>query len=176
MVKIFHMLRLINKNQLGMTMMELVIAMLISAVITGAITSTLFQVVEVSASTNNHMIAVRQAQSAGYWVSHDALMAQAEPVIVENAGQLESITMDWGDWDGNTYQVVYTFGDELQRAYSINSVADSTGIIAEFIDPANTGCQFIDGRLILTVTITVGSGSQVQSETRTYGLVPRPGS
>lgn len=154
--------------------------MLITAVITGAITSTIFQVVEVSASTNNHMIAVRQAQSAGYWVSHDALMAQAEPVIVENAGQLESITMDWGDWDGNAYQVVYTFGDELQRELtktdSGGSASTSTGIIAEFIDPANTGCQFIDGRLILTVTITVGSGSQVQSETRTYEIVPRPGS
>ena len=161
-------------------MIELVIAMLICAVITGAITSILFQVIEVSASTNNHMIAVRQAQSAGYWVSHDTLMAQAEPVIVENAGELESITLDWGDWDGNEYQVVYTFGDELQRSYSTTdsdgNTGTSVGIIAEFIDLANTSCQFIDGQLILTVTITVGSGSQAQSETRTYGLVPRPGS
>ncbi len=37
----FHRLRLINKNQLGFTLIELVMAIAISTVITGAITSTL---------------------------------------------------------------------------------------------------------------------------------------
>jgi len=178
--KIFHKLGLINKNQSGVTMMELVIAIAISGVIIGAITSALFQVVETSASTNNHMIAVRHVQNAGYWVSLDALMAQQEPVIVENAGQLESITFTWTEWNTNiVHQVVYTFTGSglrsVQRDHSENGVITKTGIIAEYIDPANTSCQFVDGKLTLTVTAAVGGGSQVQSETRTYEIVPRPG-
>ena len=79
----FHRLRLINKNQLGFTLIELVMAIAISGVITGAITGTIFQVIVGSARTNNHMIAVTQVQDAGYWLSHDAQMIQQAPVIVD---------------------------------------------------------------------------------------------
>ncbi len=182
MVKIFHILRSINRNQLGFTLMELTIAMAISGIITGAVTMTIFQVVDSSGRTSAHMTAVRQVQSAGYWVSHDVLMAQdlvlADESVDDPDGSRFPFTLTWSDWTNNeVHTVIYSIvGDELQRAHSINSGAATMGVIAEFIDPGNTSCEYTGGTLVFTVTATVGAGSAAQTETRTYEVIPRPGS
>lgn len=174
MVKIFHILRSINRNQLGITLMELAVAMLISGIISGSVTLTIFQVFDSSGRTSAHMTAVRQVRSAGYWVSHDVLMAQDLALAAEPGFPF---TLTWSDWTSNEiHTVVYSIvGDELQRAHSINSGAATVGIMAEFIDPANTSCQYTGGTFAFTVTVTVGAGSAAQTETRTYEIVPRPG-
>jgi len=179
---IFHKLRLINKNQLGFTLFELLIALAISGVITGAITSSIIQVITGNLRTSNHMTAVRQVQDAGYWVSYDAHMAQEEPAIVNNGdGELESITLTWTKWDtGEVHQVAYT----LEGAGEVRELwRDDNGqrsLVARFIDPdpAKTSCVWDDDvhTLTFTVTATVGAGSaQEQSETRVYKIVPRAG-
>ena len=188
MPMISQKLRLINRNQMGFTLIELVVAIAISGVITGAITTTIFQVIEGSARTNNHMTAVRQVQSAGYWVSHDVLMAQevelADEAVDDPDGTRFPFTLTWTEWDTNkVIQVVYSLdGNNFHRTRTANpgepSETTSEAIIAEFIDPApaNTKCEFTDGKLTFTVTATMGAGSQEESETRTYEVVPRPGS
>lgn len=181
MVKIFHILRSINRNQLGFTLMELAIAMAISGIITGSVTMTIFQVFDSSGRTSAHMTAVRQVRSAGYWVSHDALMAQdlvlTDESVDDPDGSRFPFTLIWSDWTSNeTHTVVYSIvDDELQRAHSINSEAATIGVIAEFIDPENTSCEYTGGTFAFTVTVTVGAGSAAQTETRTYEIVPRPG-
>jgi prepilin-type N-terminal cleavage/methylation domain-containing protein len=184
----FPKLSLINKGQKGFTLMELALAMVIGGMIAASVTMTMFQIVDSSGRTSNHMTAVRQAQSAGYWVSRDAQMIQQAPVITESGGELESITFDWTDWDGNVFQVVYTFEDmtvgglkELERVEEKDTgtgTITDTKIVAEFIDPdpANTSCVYTDGTLTFTVTVQVGAGSAAQIETRTYEVLPRPGS
>jgi prepilin-type N-terminal cleavage/methylation domain-containing protein len=182
---IFHRLRLINKDQRGFTLTELILAICISAIITAFITLTIFQVITGSARTNNHMTAVRQAQSAGYWVSHDAMMAQS---IAPPAGGFP-LTLTWTEWadggpNGDEHEVVYSLVDgasgglkSLQRSYSVNGTTE-TSIVAQFIDPTEkdgepqTKCEFAGGKLTFKVTATVGK----QSETRTYEVMPRPGS
>lgn len=176
MAMMFHRLRLINKKQLGFTLVELMIAIAVSGVVTGAITTTIYQVITGNFRTSNHMTAVRQVQDAGYWVSHDVQMIQQEPVIVKNVDdQLESIALTWTDWDGTVNDVTYTLeGTELWRDCNGQRIR-----VAQFIDPApeKTQCEFTSGKLIFTVTATVGAGSaQAQSETRVYEIVPRPGS
>ncbi len=52
--------RLIHKDQCGFTMIEMVIAIAIVGLIAGGITMTTFQVLEGSARSSNHTIAVRQ--------------------------------------------------------------------------------------------------------------------
>ena len=178
---ILHRLRLINKDQRGFTLTELILAICISAIITAFITLTIFQVITGSARTNNHMTAVRQAQSAGFWVSHDAQMAQQAPVIVEDTDdQLESIALNWTDWangglNGDEHEVVYTLEyNKLQRNYSVNGEALAVAVVAEYInsDPDLTSCVWDGSLLTFTVTATVRG----QTETRTYEVVPRPGS
>ena len=181
-------LSLINKGQKGFTLIELMIAIAIGGLIASSVTMTIFQIVDSSGRTSNHMTAIRQVQSAGYWVSRDAQMAQQAPAIVEDSGELQSITLDWTDWDGNVYQVIYTLEDmsvgslkELQRVEDKDTgtgTITETTIVAEFIDPdpANTSCEYTNGKLTFTVTVQVGAGSAAQIETRIYEVIPRPGS
>jgi prepilin-type N-terminal cleavage/methylation domain-containing protein len=189
----FSRLGLINKNQLGFTLVELMLAMAISGVIIGGITTTIYQVVTGNLRTGNHMTAVRQAQEAGYWVSHDAHMAQnvelADVSVDDPDGTRFPFTLTWADWGSNeAHHVVYTLVDmpggglkNLQRDHSINGTTETT-IIAQFIDPTldddgqrKTRCNYddVEGKFTLTVTATVGTGSHGQGETRTYEIVPR---
>jgi len=75
---IFHRLGLINKNQRGVTLMGIIVAVAITGIIAGAATTTIFQVFSGNTRTSNHMTAVKQVQNAGYWISHDAQMAQGQ--------------------------------------------------------------------------------------------------
>lgn len=177
---IFHRLGLINKNQKGFTLTELILAIAIAGIITGGITATIFQVFSGNIRTSNHMTAVRQVQSAGYWVSHDTPMAQ----IVDAPGATGfPLTLTWTEWDWNgatftytSHEVIYTLlaDNKLQRSHSINDGTAETGIIAEYINPDQTSCVWDDDsdELTFTVTATV----QQQSETRVYEVIPRPSS
>ena len=175
--------RLIHKNQRGFTLIEMVMAIAITGLVMGAAAMTIFQVFDLNIRTSNHMIAVRQVQNAGYWVSHDGQMAQ----IVEPTEDSDGfpLTLTWTDWDsGDVYQVVYTLllaDNKLQREHYTNLNPDATTFVAEYIDPdpLMTKCEFTDtdgdgvgDKLTLTVTATVGA----QSETRVYEVIPRPGS
>ena len=180
---IFRRLGLINKDQRGFSLTELMLTFLIAGIITGGITMTIFSVINGNIRTSNHMTAVRQVQNAGYWVSRDAQMAQQDPVILTNGGELKSITLTWTDWDGTVHTITYTLeGTELWRDYD-----GQRSLVAQFIDlttkdgEPQTKCDFVDTNgddiedtLILKVTATVGAGSQQQSETRVYEVVPRP--
>lgn len=144
---IFHRLGLLNKNQRGFTLVEMIIVLAIVGIVIGATTMTIFQVTNGSASTSNHMTAIRQVQNAGYWVSRDAQMAQ----IVEPAPNPDPdgfpLTLTWTDRDGYDHQVVYSLVDmsgglkKLQRQHTCVALGlDETGIMAEFIDPDETNC------------------------------------
>ena len=160
-------------------MIEMVIAIAITAIITGGITMTIFQVFDGNIRSSNHMIAVRQVQNAGYWVSHDTLMAQS--VAPDPGATGFPLTLTWTEWEGDEQRVVYSLvDDKLQREHYTNydpdnpALPDATTFVAEYIDSTNTSCVWDDvaGKLTLTVTVTVGA----QSETRTYEVIPRPGS
>ena len=179
---IFHRLGLINKDQRGFSLTELMLAFLIAGIITAGITITIFSVVSGNIRTSNHMTAVRQAQSAGYWVSHDAQLAQSIEIDDNPLGGGFPLVLSWTGWDDVEHEVTYSLEDmvggpkQLKQSYSIGSELTET-IVAQFINPDSekTKCEFTDGMLVFTVTATVGYGSQEQSETRVYEIVPRPG-
>jgi prepilin-type N-terminal cleavage/methylation domain-containing protein len=146
----FPRLGLINKNQKGFTLVELMIAIAISSVITGGITMTIFQVIIGSARTNNHMIAVRQAQNAGYWVSHDGQMAQSINIGSDPLGGGFPLVLTWTDWEGNRYKVTYTIivaPPQLERSLSINDGEPTNTIVAQYIVPGEpkTKCELTGG-------------------------------
>ena len=54
-----------KKGEKGFTIVELLVASAIMAVIGGAAVTTTFQITKSTEPTNNHMTAVRQVQNAG---------------------------------------------------------------------------------------------------------------
>jgi len=163
----FRRLVIAHRNEKGMTLVELLIAMAVTAIILGGITATLWQVFTVNSRSVNHMTAVRQVQSAGYWVSQDALMAQSVNATMASSAILQ---LKWIEWDGVVHDIVYSI-DNNSRLKRTNGASES--IIASHIDPAQTNCSFTGGKLIFTVKAKVGSGSTAGTESRVYEVKPR---
>lgn len=150
-------------NQKGLTLVELLIATVVVAMIASVVVVGMFQLFTVSDRNSDYAVAFTQVQNAGYWVSHDAVMAQ----VVDDTSGL--VTLDWVDWENDAHQVVYTLdgaSGELRR-----SGTEEEFLVAQYIDPT-TSCTW-DGA-VLTLVITAQVGDQTVS--RTYKVEPRPSS
>jgi prepilin-type N-terminal cleavage/methylation domain-containing protein len=160
-------LKSIVKGQVGLTLIELLIALAITGIITGTVTMITFQVFDGEARANNHLDALSRVQNAGREISRDAGMAQ---IVEWPEGYI--IRLTWYGWDDNkTYRVDYSLeNNELKREHYIDGLPESSYVF-EFVscerDPEAEGIAFI-------LTATVGVGSQQVSEQRVYSVTPRP--
>jgi prepilin-type N-terminal cleavage/methylation domain-containing protein len=174
----------LNKDEKGFTFIELLIAILLTGIIASAITGMILYVFNANFTTANRMAAVRQVRNVGFWVTPDIQMAKN---VTTGGTSGFPLTLTWKEWDTtDSHEIIYSLADMssgefkvLKREHYIESVLDSTIIVAEYIDLDQTSidpdqpCSFPDcGAYILTVTATVGG----RSETREYEIQPRPGS
>ena len=185
-------MRKLKKDQRGITLIELVITIALTGVITAAITMSIFQVFNMNTRTSNHMAAVSHVQQAGKLVREDIMEAQnVDTGDDPGTPELELLTLTWKE--GGTeipHEVIYTLEDMssgefkiLWRYYyinpDINSAPVSTTKVAEYIDPDQTSCccdcdgdcNCDDAAVIFRVTANVGG----QIETRVYEVMPRAG-
>jgi prepilin-type N-terminal cleavage/methylation domain-containing protein len=162
---------LLKRGQKGFTLIELALAMAIGGIIAAAITMTMFQIVDSSGRTSNHMTAIRQAQSAGYWVTKDVHMAQV--ISTEDDEDGLPLEVSWTEWDGAEHNVTY----ELQGTDFVRQHNGEDVIIAQFVESVEVSPRpYPGGELTFTVNVQVGDGAAAQLETRTYEVIPRPGS
>ena len=184
-------MKLARGNQRGFTLVEVMVGVVIMALVGLAAAMAIIQVVN-AGRNSSHMSALRQVQTAGYWVSRDGLQAQVVidndpgtlPIEVdddpETAGA-EILILQWTDWDDNDlHQVQYSLQDmpsgslkKLWRQESINDVRVATTMVAQYIDGSATSCQWTDasqGSFNFEVAATL----EEQSESRTYEIKPRP--
>ena len=161
----------LRKDQRGFSMMELLMVIALTGIITAAITTAFFQVFDMSKRTANHMVAVTQVQQAGKLVSEDIL--EAQEIDIDPSGPGEFLKLGWVSQNTSTvHNITYTMENgELWRRESIDGGNATLVRVAEYIDPSGTTCVPSGGVLNFTVTATVGE----QSETRVYQIRPRPG-
>jgi prepilin-type N-terminal cleavage/methylation domain-containing protein len=176
----------LHKDQRGLTIIELLVVIVLTGLVTTAITTTFFQVFNMNARTANHMAAISQVQQAGKIVSQDILEAQ---VIDDAPTGSEFLILSWNSTV--FHEVTYTLEDgELWRSESIDGGDPTMTRVAEYIDSTKTNCccdcdgdgycegscDCDGGVVIFTVTATVGEGTWgEESETRIYRVQPRPG-
>jgi prepilin-type N-terminal cleavage/methylation domain-containing protein len=160
----------LKKDQRGFTLLELLIGIAITGLITTAITMAIFQTFTGSARSSNHMIAVRQVQEAGYWVSLYTYMAQDATITGDSGFPL---ILRWVDFDtGENHEVEFGLDSSgLRGSYSIGGSVDpeKTGKIPVFEvvnpDQTKTNCQVSGGSVFslpdigdeFTITVTAGA-------------------
>ena len=161
----------------GFTLIELVIAIAIMAVIGTVLASTVTQLFVVQAADKNRMEAVKQVENALHYINRDIQMSS--PVLsaytsTESGFPLRIIWTDYTD-DPTNHTVIYTItgSNVLERSESIPGRPAIITRIADNIDPAASNYSF-DG-VVLTVNLTSSvSGLKSASETRTLEVQPRP--
>jgi prepilin-type N-terminal cleavage/methylation domain-containing protein len=165
----------IHKEQRGLTLIELLIALPIAALIIFAATGAIIQLIE-SSQASNRMVAVRQVQTAGYWVSKDGVQAQR----VNITAPPDILILEWTEWEGNvSYQITYSLEDmpsgslkQLKRTEAVNDTV-RTSIIATNLVPEETSWNWTnDEKQAFTFQVT--AKVEKQTETRIYEIQPRP--
>ena len=181
------MMKRIKAGQRGFTLIELLVTIPIAGLLMTAATAGVIQLLN-SRDASAHMLALRQVQTAGFWVSRDGL--QAESITIQPSGSGFPVTFIWKDYSSpaeDTHQVVYTLVDmtgagqkQLQRQETIGSGSASTMIVARYLlastiaSDNKTRCwwQTFD-KDAFTFKVTAQVADQpVQS--RDYEVMPRP--
>ena len=185
----------------GTSLVELIIALPIAALIVAGVAGIFYQVVKASDYANDAVGAYTEVQRAGARVSRDAVQAQVVPdnnygdtgtllIAVDQDVSIsgtEVLILEWTDWDGNLVDVVYSLLSvdgsslkELQRTLKVNGSVTETSIGAgnldDSIDPeslaARTRFEWASiDKEVVRMVVTAQVG-QVSS-TRTYQARPR---
>jgi len=174
-------MRLIHKNQKGFTLIEVLIAVAIFAVVAVAANAVIVQIVQ-SNRTSSHMVALRQVQTAGYRVNLDGLQAQSISVSNVSGSGGFPLTLNWTTWEGGEfYTVVYNLINpsgglyQLQRQETAGTDTTTT-IVGQYIylgtePPRSTECSWNATEKVLALNITAMVG--LETESRTYEIKPR---
>jgi len=166
------------RNEDGYSLIGVLVALAVMAVITTGVMMSIDQIYNVSSDRTNHIIAVREVQNAGRWFTLDGQKA----VIMEPTEDPDGfpLTISWDDPADNQHEVVYTLSLDniLQRQHytnrTINPDPDTTTLIASYIDLSNTSCNVTENNeLVATVTATVDIDRVSYTKTRTYRIFPR---
>lgn len=163
-----------DTSRRGFTLIEILVGMAITVIIITGIVMTIFQVNIGTAQNENNMYALRQVQTAGYYISRDTLQAECVGLYPANNGF--PVTLSWNDpVVSKNYVVQYAYDSvtrTLKRTESINDSVNSVIQIADNIVSTTSFTSNSTGYFIFTVTANTGS-YQPASATRTYEVEPR---
>ncbi len=161
-----------KQDEKGFTLIELIVAIAISAIIAIGAGTTTAQIFRVSQCNSDWTTAVRQVQNVGYWVSQDVLMAQTANVSDDpETADSEFIIMNWKDWEtGDTYDIRYIWLDsadslkklkrkQLTRDKDGVEIGNETTMVADNIYMANLSGQ--NGAWSLSVEAHSGDRSSI---------------
>ena len=180
-----------KRSQLGFTLAEMMIAIVISAVILVGSVELVNHMVIASAQNRAKTMSMLQVQYVGFWITEDAVQARADGISLGDA-QGFPLTIDWTAWNGDENKVVYsvdgsplwTLTREQLLKKNGQSVFTSYGntTVGQLLDPAGTRFWWVTGNLTAPVlggnVTAVGDPYATKSHdrfeaSRTYMINPR---
>ena len=167
--------RRLSGNQRGFTIVEMMVTLALTAVISLGASMASAQVLNQTSHNANYVTASRQAMNAISWISRDAQMAQ----VVDGASSFPAghLVFTWTTWDNDVDRVVYSLSNgQLRRAWAVNDAEPVETVVAEYINPnpSLTGCDANNNMLSLKITASVGQGSRISDVTLTHDTTLRP--
>ncbi len=166
-----------KSGEKGFTLVELLVSLAITVLITAAAGAALFQVFQASSRNNDYMTAVRQVENAGFWISRDAQMANS---VTTNTTLPDFLVINWTEWitatSANYHSATYFFDGlangigSLKRNHWSTAGDNQTTLIAGSIyynpvDTVNTTSLSYEGELL---TVRVTALCENTMETREY--------
>jgi type II secretory pathway pseudopilin PulG len=145
-------------------------AMGVTAVVASAASFTILQVVNTNIRNTNQMTAVRETQSAGYWVNHDGGQAMSDNITADGS----TMTLSWLDKANLalTHTCTYTLSDgSLWR--NVDGVSSPVAGRISSATFGTTGTGPADTKITFSVTSTVDTRGIRGTETRVYEVAPR---
>jgi len=148
---------LIVRDEKGTTVVELLVAMAISVIVFGVITTALVQFMLVTRWGNSQLQISNDLQIASIWLGRDALESSS---FTPGAGS-EYGTLNWPD---SSYQFLYSYDPvegTLVRQFIEDGVVQTTLSVARHITNQTDVVFSVSGKL-LTVSITSTSGDETK--------------
>lgn len=170
-----------KRSQLGFTLVELMIAIAISAFIVGGTVELVSHMTIGTARNRANTMAMLQVQYVGFWITEDTVQARPDGISLGSA-QGFPLTIEWTDWNGNLNQITYSVEGEvwtLSRHYQYTPkggslIDEGTTVVGQYLDPNGTSCEWVTGgnaTNVLELDVTANVDGKVA--TRTYDINPR---
>jgi prepilin-type N-terminal cleavage/methylation domain-containing protein len=162
-----------KNKQKGFTLIEILVAVAITAVIGTAISMAITQIFSVSVADKNRMEAVKQVENALHYINRDVQMTSPNNISINTEDYI--IQLKWKDYTDSSalYVVQYVIDNRvLQRIETRNGNTQSTLTVAQNIDSDNSSVSF--NANILTVELIAEVGEyKTAEESRTLQVIPR---
>ena len=172
------------RSEKGISTIELIVACAIIGLIGSAASMSIFQVLNVTAQSNDSFTTISQVQNAGHWISRDAQMA--ENVTTDNLSGTNFLVLDWNELDisdnETNHSVTYFFEGlssgigNLKRNHWSSTEGNSEILVAKYLsfdpaDPVNTSNTSYQNPVLDVKLISIFGDA---SESREYRISCRP--
>lgn len=145
-----------------MTLVEMLIALAISATILSALGGAIYAVTSVTGRGNAQAAALQDLQRAVYWINYDGQMTQSCN-LTDGAPSVNSVLLQWVDGDGISHTSSYILtGEELVRTCD-----GETTTAAVYI----SGLEFSLSNDIITYRVESTPPGRWATTRETFGLV-----
>lgn len=114
------------KKQAGFTLVEVILAIGITALIAGPLTTGIFQINNVIVRIDHRIRALNDLQQAGRWLYTDGEVAESTNLI-DNDPPTNTMSFSWNDGEAHT-STYYLSGTELQRDHNGNVITIARSI------------------------------------------------
>ena len=155
----------LRTGQSGMTLIEILIAVSITALVMTIIGSVVFQFNQTTEKGNDQYAAGHDIQNAGHWISIDGKMANTTNLI-DDAAPVSSMSLMWSDGGANHTSTYNLSGTDLIRTFDGSNTTVAHNI---------TSVGFSVSQRLITANITSEpSGRWDISEQAVYRVFQRP--